>query len=41
MYLARTKIEHLQELYQHIDINTTITYLQIDTIIIDNLLDTY
>ena len=41
MYLAGAKIEHLQELYQHIDINTTITYLQIDTIIIDNLLDSY
>ena len=41
MYLAGAKIEHLQELYQHIDINQTITYLQIDEIIIDNLLDNY
>ena len=41
LYLAGYKLEHLQELYQHIDINQTIAYLQIDEIVIDNLLNYY
>ncbi|MBQ6630858.1 MAG: tyrosine-type recombinase/integrase [Romboutsia sp.] len=41
LYLAGYKLEHLQELYQHIDINQTIDYLQIDEIVIDNLLNYY
>lgn len=41
LYLAGYKLEHLQKLYQHVDINHTIDYLQIDEIDIDNLLDYY
>lgn len=41
LYLAGYKVEHLQKLYQHVDINQTIDYLQIDEIVIDNLLNYY
>ena len=41
LYLAGYKLEHLQKLYQHVDINQTIEYLQIDEIVIDNLLNYY
>lgn len=41
LYLAGYKVEHLQKLYQHNDINQTIEYLQIDEIVIDNLLNFY
>ena len=41
LYLAGYPVEHLQKLYQHVSIDQTIEYLQIDTIVVDNLLNYY
>lgn len=41
LYLAGYPVEHLQKLYQHTSIDQTIEYLQIDTIVVDNLLNYY
>lgn len=41
LYIAGYPVEHLQKLYQHVSIDQTIEYLQIDTIVVDNLLNYY
>ena len=41
LYLAGYPVEHLQKLYQHASLDQTIDYLQIDTIVVDNLLNYY